>query len=64
MIAFKPPPHADTDPAPTLAYVARGRPVERLRLGAALNPPDVKTFYGGDDHGYTDYPTLGASGAT
>jgi len=30
----------------------------RLRSGAALNPPDPTTFYGGDSHGYTDYPTL------
>ena len=32
--------------------------VERIRLDAPLNPWDVRTFYGGDDHGYTDYPTL------
>ena len=32
--------------------------VERFRLDAPLNPWDVPTFYGGDDHGYTDYPTL------
>ena len=32
--------------------------VERFRLDAPLNPWDVRTFYGGDDHGYTDYPTL------
>src|SRR5262249_54950142 len=31
--------------------------VERFRLDAPLNPWDVRTFYGGDDHGYTDYPT-------
>ncbi len=30
----------------------------RLRLGAALNVPDLKTFYGGGAAGYTDYPTL------
>jgi N-ethylmaleimide reductase len=36
--------------------------VERLRLDAALNPWDVRTFYGGDDHGYTDYPMLGKTG--
>ncbi|GGJ17679.1 alkene reductase [Neoroseomonas lacus] len=30
----------------------------RLRTGTALNAPDPKTFYGGDAHGYTDYPTL------
>ncbi len=32
--------------------------VARLKQGAALNAPDPKTFYGGDAHGYTDYPTL------
>lgn len=48
--------------------VAVGRPllanpdlVERWRTGAALNEPDPSTFYGGDAHGYTDYPTLGES---
>jgi N-ethylmaleimide reductase len=47
--------------------VAFGRPfisnpdlVRRLREGAALNPPDEKTFYGGGAEGYTDYPTLDA----
>jgi NADH:flavin oxidoreductases, Old Yellow Enzyme family len=30
----------------------------RLRLGAPLNEPDQSTFYGGDAHGYTDYPAL------
>jgi N-ethylmaleimide reductase len=30
----------------------------RLREGAELNEPDEDTFYGGDGHGYTDYPTL------
>jgi len=32
--------------------------VERLRTGAPLNTPDPATFYGGDEHGYTDYPVL------
>ena len=32
--------------------------VERFRLDAPLNSWDVRTFYGGDDRGYTDYPTL------
>ena len=36
--------------------------VERFRLDAPLNPWDVRTFYGGDDHGYTDYPTLAEQG--
>lgn len=30
----------------------------RLRENAPLNPPDHATFYGGDAHGYTDYPAL------
>ena len=45
--------------------VAFGKPfisnpdlVERFRIGAPLAKPDSKTFYGGDEHGYTDYPTL------
>jgi N-ethylmaleimide reductase len=32
--------------------------VERFRVEAHLNPWDVRTFYGGDDQGYTDYPIL------
>ncbi|MGW0577815.1 alkene reductase [Streptomyces sp. NPDC002920] len=31
----------------------------RLRQGGPFNSPDPATFYGGDVHGYTDYPTLG-----
>lgn len=45
--------------------VSFGRPmianpdlVERLRGDAPLNEWDANTFYGGDEHGYTDYPTL------
>lgn len=45
--------------------VAFGRPfianpdlVARLAQGAPLNRPDPSTFYGGGEHGYTDYPTL------
>lgn len=30
----------------------------RFARGAALNEPDPDTFYGGDERGYTDYPTL------
>lgn len=30
----------------------------RVQAGAALNQADPTTFYGGDHHGYTDYPTL------
>ncbi|MEI6160859.1 MAG: alkene reductase [Roseococcus sp.] len=32
----------------------------RLAQGAALNPPDKDTFYGGGAKGYTDYPALTA----
>ena len=45
--------------------VAFGRPfignpdlVERLRTDAPLNKDDKTTWYGGNEHGYTDYPTL------
>ncbi|MCC3332194.1 alkene reductase [Nocardia abscessus] len=33
----------------------------RLEVGGPLNTPDRATYYGGDEHGYTDYPAL-ASG--
>lgn len=45
--------------------IAFGRPfisnpdlVRRLREGAALNPWDKTTFYGGGEAGYIDYPAL------
>ncbi len=31
---------------------------QRLALNTHLNPYDRSTFYGGDERGYTDYPTL------
>ncbi len=31
----------------------------RLKAGGPFNTPDRATFYGGDDRGYLDYPTLG-----
>ena len=31
---------------------------ERYRTGAALNPQDKSTFYGGGEKGFTDYPFL------
>jgi len=31
---------------------------ERFRRDAPLNEADQSTFYGGDEHGYTDYPVL------
>lgn len=39
-------------------FIANPDLVERLRLDAPLNTPDVATFYGGDARGYTDYPFL------
>jgi N-ethylmaleimide reductase len=32
--------------------------VERFKTGAELETGDKSTFYGGDEKGYTDYPTL------
>ncbi len=43
------------------SYLANPDLPERLRAGAPLNAPDGKTFYGGDEHGYTDYPALTAA---
>ena len=47
--------------------IAFGRPfisnpdlVERLQANAALNAPDMNTFYTPGSEGYTDYSTLGA----
>lgn len=44
----------------TVATMALANPdlPERVRTGAALNDPDRSTFYGGDERGYLDYPTL------
>jgi len=39
-------------------FLANPDLVLRFKLGAALNPADQATFYGGDEHGYTDYPFL------
>ncbi len=39
-------------------FIANPDLPRRLRLGAALNPYDRSTFYGGDARGYTDYPAL------
>jgi len=46
-------------------FVAFGAPFisnpdlpQRLKVGADLNEPDSSTFYGGDEKGYTDYPSL------
>lgn len=39
-------------------FIANPDLVERFRLNAPLNEPDRATFYGGDEEGYTDYPSL------
>jgi N-ethylmaleimide reductase len=39
-------------------FIANPDLAERVRLDAALNAPDRASFYGGDAHGYTDYPKL------
>jgi len=40
------------------AYISNPDLVERLRANAPLNAWDSKTFYGGGEKGYTDYPAL------
>ena len=39
-------------------FIANPDLPERLRQNAELNEPDKNTYYGGDEKGYTDYPTL------
>lgn len=39
-------------------YISNPDLVERFANNAPLNPYDRSTFYGGDERGYTDYPTL------
>jgi N-ethylmaleimide reductase len=41
------------------AFIANPDLPRRLQAGAPLNVPNVKTFYGGGEEGYTDYPALG-----
>jgi N-ethylmaleimide reductase len=43
------------------AFIANPDLVARLRHGLPLAEPDRATFYGGDAHGYTDYPALEVS---
>ncbi|MDB4960632.1 MAG: N-ethylmaleimide reductase [Myxococcales bacterium] len=40
------------------AFLANPDLPERFRRKAGFNQPDPKTFYGGGEHGYTDYPSL------
>jgi N-ethylmaleimide reductase len=37
--------------------------VERVRQDLEFNSADTKTFFGGDEHGYTDYPTIAEEAA-
>lgn len=41
-------------------FLANPDLVARMRTGAALNAPDLSTFYTPGPKGYTDYPTLAA----
>ena len=51
--------HADAI-AYGVPFIANPDLVERFSINAALNQADSSTFYGGNEHGYTDYPFLGA----
>lgn len=42
-------------------FLANPDLVERFRHGHPLNAPDVNTFYGGAEKGYTDYPEYRAA---
>lgn len=65
--------NGEFDAASAAGWIARGRAhavtfgrpfianpdlPERFRRQAPLNEPQRETFYGGDHHGYTDYPFL------
>jgi N-ethylmaleimide reductase len=39
------------------AFLANPDLPRRLQEGLPINVPDEETFYNGDEHGYTDYPT-------
>jgi len=39
-------------------FLANPDLVARMKAGAALNAPDMATFYTADEKGYTDYPTM------
>lgn len=49
--------HADVI-AYGVPFIANPDLVERFKLDAPLNEADSKTFYGGTDKGYIDYPAL------
>ncbi|CAH0255520.1 alkene reductase [Chryseobacterium sp. Bi04] len=39
-------------------FLANPDLVKRFEVGAGFNQPDKATMYGGEEHGYTDYPFL------
>ncbi len=51
--------HADVI-AYGVPFIANPDLVERYKTDAILNEADSKSFYGGDEKGYTDYPFLSA----
>lgn len=53
---------AGTADVATVGRFALANPdlIQRLKIGATLNDADPATFYGGAEHGYTDYPALDA----
>ncbi len=42
-------------------FIANPDLPKRFQLNSPLNAPDVSTFYGGAEKGYTDYPALGVA---
>ena len=42
-------------------FIANPDLVERIKGSNPFNPSDRSTFYGGGEHGYTDYKTLGVA---
>jgi N-ethylmaleimide reductase len=51
--------HADAI-AYGVPFIANPDLVQRFKLDAPLNEADSKSFYGGTEKGYTDYPFLEA----
>lgn len=45
-------------------FIANPDLPQRLASGALLTLPDISKAYGGDEHGYTDYPTLADASTT
>lgn len=45
-------------------FIANPDLVERLRTGASLHDAPKETWYGGSEHGYTDWPALAQETAT